>query len=151
MPQERIFLSPPHLGEEEQSLVQEAFDINFIAPVGPHLDRFEAEVCEYTGIKYAAALSSGTAAIHLALREAGVGPGDEVFASSLTFIGSVSSITHQGGKPVFIDCDERTWNMDPQLVAEALSEADKAGKLPKAILHTERQLASARTSRLQRP
>ena len=89
MKEQRIFLSPPHIGAEERALVGEAFDINYIAPVGPHLTRFEEAVCKYTGFSHAAALSSGTAAMHLALREHGVGPGDTVLASRLTFIGSV--------------------------------------------------------------
>jgi dTDP-4-amino-4,6-dideoxygalactose transaminase len=137
MSNERIFLSPPHIGDEERGLVTEAFDINFIAPVGPHLNRFEAEVSDYTGFKYCAALSSGTAAMHLALKEAGVGPGDEVIASTLTFIASVSPVTFLGAKPVFIDCDASSWNMDPTLLAEELAECAKRGSRPKAVIPTD--------------
>lgn len=137
MKEQRIFLSPPHIGAEERALVAEAFDINYIAPVGPHLTRFEEAVCNYTGFSHAAALSSGTAAMHLALREHGVGPGDTVLASSLTFIGSVSPITFLGAKPIFVDCDPSSWNMDPSLVEEELALSSANGKMPKAVVPTD--------------
>jgi len=97
-----IFLSPPHMGGEELSFVTEAFDSNYIAPLGPMVDAFEGEFAEYTGIEHCAAVSSGTAAMHLALRILGVGPGDEVVASTLTFIGGVTPILFQGARPVLL-------------------------------------------------
>lgn len=133
----RIFLSPPHMGGEELRFVQEAFESNYIAPLGPQVDAFEREFCEITGIPHAAALSSGTAAMHLALREIGVGLGDEVIASTLTFIGSVSPVTFLGGIPVFIDSERKSWNMDPVLLAEELERCEKTGRLPKAVIPTD--------------
>jgi dTDP-4-amino-4,6-dideoxygalactose transaminase len=133
----RLFLSPPHLGGEELVFVQQAFASNYIAPLGPMVDAFECEFAEYTGIPHCLALASGTAAMHLALRELGVGPGDEVLASTLTFIGSVSPAVYQGATLAFIDADEATWNMDPDLLAEELAACAKRGKLPKAVIPTD--------------
>ena len=112
----RIYLSPPHMSDHEMVFVREAFESNYIAPLGPQVDAFERECAEYLGIKHCLALSSGTAAMHLALEQLGIGPGDEVFASTLTFIGSVTPITFQGATPVFIDADKTSWNMDPALL-----------------------------------
>jgi len=133
----RIFLSPPHMGGEEQRFVQEAFDSNYIAPLGPQVDAFEREFCQKVGTGHALAVSSGTGAMHLALRVLGVGPGDEVMASTLTFIGSVTPIIFQGGIPVFIDSDRTSWNMDPDLLAEELEACRKRGRLPKAVIPTD--------------
>ena len=133
----RIFLSPPHMGGDEIQFVQKAFESNFIAPLGPQVDAFEREFSEYTGIRHCVALSSGTAAMHLGLRYIGVGQGDEVFGSTLTFIGSVSPVTFLGGTPVFIDCDRKTWNMDPDLLEAELERCAKVGKLPKAVVPTD--------------
>jgi len=133
----RIFLSPPHIGGEEIQFVHEAFDSNYIAPLGPQVDAFEREFAEKTGIPYTVALSSGTAAMHLALRILGIKPGDEVFASTLTFIGSVSPATFLGAVPVFIDADRISWNMNPDLLAEELERCNKKGKLPKAVIPTD--------------
>jgi len=133
----RIFLSPPHMGKEEQRFVGKAFDSNYIAPVGPMVDAFEREFAEKVGMAYAVAVSSGTAAMHLALRVLGVGPGDEVMASTLTFIGSVTPIVFQGASPVFIDSDRSSWNMDPALLAEELAACRKRGKCPKAVAPTD--------------
>jgi dTDP-4-amino-4,6-dideoxygalactose transaminase len=130
----RIFLSPPHLGEWEQRLVAEAFASNWIAPLGPHVDAFEEEFCAVVGARHAAAVSSGTAALHLALRLLGVGPGDEVYVSTLTFVGSVNPILYLGARPVFIDSETTSWNMDPELLRAALDEAARAGRLPKAVV-----------------
>lgn len=130
----QILLSTPHMGELEQKFVQEAFDTNWIAPVGPHVDTFEQEFCQVVGAKHAAAVSSGTAALHLALELAGIQPGDEVFCSTLTFIASASPITYLKAKPVFIDSDRTTWNIDPNLLREALEKRAKIGKLPKAVV-----------------
>jgi dTDP-4-amino-4,6-dideoxygalactose transaminase len=133
----RIFLSPPHLGNNEQLFVQDAFESNYIAPLGPQVDTFEKEFSEYTDLPHCVALSSGTAALHLTLRHLGVGPGDEVFTSSLTFIGSVTPTTFLGAIPVFIDCDRTSWNMDPDLLSVELANALRNGRLPKAVLPTD--------------
>lgn len=133
----RIYLSPPHMTGEELKFVQEAFESNFIAPAGPQIEAFERDFSERVGIPYALAVSSGTAAMHLALKALGVGPGDEVLASDLTFIGSVSPIVFQGATPVFIDSDQDTWNMDPELLEKALEACEKSGKLPKAVVPTD--------------
>ncbi|MDW7762093.1 MAG: aminotransferase class I/II-fold pyridoxal phosphate-dependent enzyme [Acidobacteriota bacterium] len=118
----------------EEGLVAEAFRSNWIAPLGPMVDDFEREMCEYIGIGHAAALSSGTAALHLALIILGVGDGDEVLCSDLTFSASANAIVYVGAKPVFIDCDRRTWNMDPGLLEEELEEARNKGRMPKAVM-----------------
>jgi dTDP-4-amino-4,6-dideoxygalactose transaminase len=135
--QMRIYLSPPHMGGEELRFVREAFETNYIAPLGPMVDTFEQEFAEKVGIPYAVALSIGTAAMHLALRILGVGSGDEVVASALTFIGSVSPIVFQGASPVFVDSDRTSWNMDPNLLAEELDTCEKRGLLPKAVVPTD--------------
>src|SRR5664279_6373915 len=109
----RIFLSPPHLGGDELAFVHDAFASNYIAPLGPMVDAFEQEFAAYTGIPHCLALASGTAAMHLALRELGVGPGDEVLASTHTFIGSVTPATFLGANLVFLDSDRTTWNLAP--------------------------------------
>jgi len=129
-----ILLSTPHIGDRELKFVQEAFDTNWVAPVGPHINAFEREFSQAVGVKHAAALSSGTAALHLALKLAGVSPGDEVFCSTFTFVASVSPIIYLGATPVFIDSDRTSWNMDPDLLASALAKKDKLGKLPKAVV-----------------
>lgn len=133
----RLFLSPPHMGGREQDFVRQAFESNYIAPLGPMVDAFEKEFAEYTGIPHCVALTSGTAATHLALRHLGIGPGDEVLASTLTFIGSVTPVTFEGARPVFIDCNESSWNMDPELLCEAIAAADRRGKMPKAVIPTD--------------
>ena len=115
----QIFLSPPHLGPEETDLLLQAVRSNYIAPVGSFLDQFEAEFRDVAGARHAVAVSSGTAALHLALHTLGVGHGDEVAVSTLTFIGSVAPIVQRGATPVLIDCDD-TWNMDPNLLEQAL-------------------------------
>ena len=137
MPGERIFLSPPHMGGTEIGHVQAAFASNYIAPVGPQLTAFERRFAELTGFPHVVAVASGTAAMHLALRHLGVGPGDVVLASSLTFIGSVSPITMQGATPVFIDSDEATWNMDPALLEQEVAHWTARGIVPKAIIPTD--------------
>ena len=134
MKQQPILLSTPHLGEAEFKFVKEAFDTNWIAPVGPHIDAFEQEFSQTVGSPSAAALSSGTAALHLALKLVGVKADDEVFCSTFTFIASASPITYLGAKPVFIDSDRTSWNMDPELLATALAKRDKLGNLPKAVV-----------------
>lgn len=130
----RIYLSPPHMSGHEQRFIDEAFATNWIAPVGPHIDAFEHEVCEAFGIGGAVALSSGTAAIHLGLRLLGVIAGDRVFCSTLTFIGSTSPILYQGAEPVFIDSEPESWNMSPDALRRAFFDAEKAKKMPKAVI-----------------
>jgi pyridoxal phosphate-dependent aminotransferase EpsN len=130
----RIFLSPPHMSGNEQKYINEAFETNWIAPLGPNVDAFEKELAEYVGSKGAAAVSSGTAAIHLALRLLDVQQGDKVFCSSLTFIASANPILYQGAEPVFIDSEPDTWNMSPLALERAMEEAKKESKLPKAVI-----------------
>jgi dTDP-4-amino-4,6-dideoxygalactose transaminase len=129
-----ILLSTPHMGEQELEFVKEAFETNWIAPVGPHVDAFEQEFTQVIGVRHAAAVSSGTAALHLALRLIGVEAGDEVFCSTLTFIATASPITYLNAKPVFIDSDRISWNMNPDLLREALEQRARTGKLPKAVV-----------------
>jgi len=133
----RIFLSPPHMCGEELKYITEAFEINYIAPGGPIVEAFEREWSEMTGIPYSLAVSTGTAAMHLALREVGVGPGDEIIASTLTFIGSVSPAVFLGATPFFIDSDYSTWNMDTALLEEELKYCARHGRLPKAVVVTD--------------
>jgi pyridoxal phosphate-dependent aminotransferase EpsN len=130
----KIFLSPPHMSGNEQKYINEAFKTNWIAPLGPNVDAFEKELAEYVGSKGAAAVSSGTAAIHLALRLLDVQEGDKVFCSSLTFIASANPILYQGAEPVFIDSEPDTWNMSPLALERAMEAAKKEGKLPKAVV-----------------
>jgi dTDP-4-amino-4,6-dideoxygalactose transaminase len=117
----RIWLSSPHMGEGEMSYVQEAFNTNWIAPLGPHVDGFERDLAQYTGVGHAAALSSGTAAIHLALVILGVKPGDQVICQSLTFSASANPIRYLGANPIFVDSEPDTWNMCPVALEKALS------------------------------
>jgi dTDP-4-amino-4,6-dideoxygalactose transaminase len=133
---ERIYLSPPHMSDEgyERAFVQEAFDSNWIAPIGPHVNELEHEFASDNGSLYAAALSTGTAALHLALRLIGIQPGDEVFCSSLTFCASANPIVYEGAQPVFIDADATTWNMDPGLLSEELDFRARNGRLPAAVV-----------------
>ncbi len=129
-----ILLSTPHMGDEELEFVLEAFETNWIAPVGPHVDAFEQEFCKVVGASHAAAVSSGTAALQLALRLVGVEPGDEVFCSTLTFIATANPIIYLGAKPVFIDSDRTSWNIKPELLRSALDRRAQLGKLPKAVV-----------------
>jgi dTDP-4-amino-4,6-dideoxygalactose transaminase len=130
----RVFLSPPEVGDEDRRMLLEAFDSNWIAPAGPDIDAFERELAEKTGVAHAVALSSGTAALHLALLLAGVERGDEVLVSSLTFIASAAAVTYLGAHPVFIDCSAGSWNLDPALVEEVLSQRAAVGRLPSAVI-----------------
>ncbi|MDM3844563.1 MAG: aminotransferase class I/II-fold pyridoxal phosphate-dependent enzyme [Aphanizomenon gracile PMC649.10] len=129
-----ILLSTPHIGDQELEFVKEAFATNWIAPIGPHVDAFEQEFCQITGASHAAAVSSGTAALHLALQLVGVTRGDEVFCSTLTFAATANPITYLGAKPVFIDSDRISWNMNPDLLQGALQKRAYFGKLPKAVI-----------------
>ena len=130
----KIWLSSPHMGEMEQVFVKEAFDTNWIAPLGPHVNGFEADLQAYTGAGHAAALSSGTAALHLALILLGVKAGDEVICQSFTFSASANPIAYQGAVPVFVDSEKETWNMCPVALEEAIVDRMAKGKKPKAII-----------------
>lgn len=130
----RIYLSPPHMGHEERELLLDAFDSNWIAPLGPHVDAFERDFAARVGVGHAAALSSGTAALHLALRLIGVSEGDEVLTSTFTFAATVNAVRYLGAIPVLIDCDRQTWNMDPGLLAEEIEDCARRGKLPRAVV-----------------
>ena len=139
-----IWLSPPHMGGNEQKYIQEAFDTNWIAPVGENIKRFEQDICRYTSSKHALALSSGTAAIHLALILLGVGPGDEVIVPTFTFSATVNPILYQGASPVFVDSDMSTWNMCAEETVRAIEARLQKGRKPKAmiIVHSYGQAAS---------
>lgn len=130
----RIYLSPPHLCGQEEVFVQDAFASNWVAPLGPHVDAFEQELIQYTGTAACTALSSGTAALHLALILADVGPGDRVICPSFTFSASANPITYLGAEPVFVDSETLTWNMDPALCEEAIQWCIREGRAPKAII-----------------
>jgi len=131
---EQILLSSPHIGEHEREFVEEAFRTNWIAPLGPNVDAFERELAEYCGVKHAAAVSSGTAAIHLALVLLGVGRGDRVFCSALTFAASANPIVYQGAEPVFIDSEPDSWNMSPSALEDAFRDAKATGRMPRAVI-----------------
>lgn len=131
----KIWLSSPHMGDSEQKYVQEAFDTNWVAPLGPNVNLFEQSIAEYLSEEvYVSALSSGTAAIHLALQLLGVGKGDEVICQSFTFSASANPICYLGARPVFVDSEELTWNMSPELMLQAIEERIAAGRKPKAII-----------------
>ncbi len=130
----RIYLSPPHMGPSERELLLEAFDSNWIAPLGPHVDAFEREFAAIIGCEHAVALSSGTAALHLALILAGIQPDDEIATSTLTFVATANAVRYVGAKPVFIDSQASDWNLDPNLLEEELASASKRGKPIKAVL-----------------
>lgn len=142
-PKRRIYLSPPHMSGNEMKYIREAFKQNWVAPLGPNVDAFEESLASYCGVKHAAALSSGTAAIHLALIILGIKTGDEVIVSTFTFSASVNPIVYLGAKPVFIDSEPYTWNMDPDLLEKAILDRIRKGdrgikgageKKPKAII-----------------
>ena len=130
----RIYLSPPHLNGRELELLKEAFESNWITTLGPQVDAFEREMCEKIGVRAAAAVASGTAALHLSLLIVGVRRGDEVLCSTLTFSATANAIVYCGASPVFIDSNWTTWNMDPAMLAEELDACAKKGKLPKAVV-----------------
>ncbi|MEM7128351.1 MAG: DegT/DnrJ/EryC1/StrS family aminotransferase [Chloroflexota bacterium] len=131
---DRIYLSPPHMSGRELNYIQDAFDSNWIAPVGPNLTAFENEFCNMIGSSNAVALTSGTAAIHLALASIGVGRGDEVIVSDLTFCASVNPIIYLGAKPIFVDSELVSWNMAPELLENVLKFRAKQGNIPKALV-----------------
>lgn len=129
----RIFLSAPHMSGNELKYIEKVFESNYIAPLGEYVNKFEESVKTYTGTSNALALSSGTAAIHLALRVLGIGEGDDVLASTFTFIGSVNAILYQGANPVFIDSDIKSWNLCPKLLNKYILSSEKK---PKALIVT---------------
>ncbi len=130
----KIWLSSPHMGSAELEHVKDAFDMNWVAPVGPHIDGFENDLLRYTQAGSVVALSSGTSAIHLALILLGVQAGDEVICQSLTFIASTNPILYLGATPVFVDSEEDTWNISPELLRETIIDRIEKGKKPKAII-----------------
>ncbi|AKT37583.1 DegT/DnrJ/EryC1/StrS family aminotransferase [Chondromyces crocatus] len=129
----RIYLSVPHMGGDEESFVRAAFASNWLSTVGPELDAFEGEFAARIG-RPCVALSSGTAALHLGLRLLGVGPGDEVVSPTLTFVASVNPVVYLGARPVFVDADRESWNMDPQRLADVLAAKAASGRLPRAVM-----------------
>lgn len=130
MEKKRVYLSSPTMHGEEQKFIKEAFDTNWVAPLGPNVNDFEKEMAEYTGTGHASALSAGTAAIHLALRVLGIGEGDVVFVSSLTFSATCNPIVYEKAVPVFIDSEEDTWNMSPAALRKAFEKYPN----PKAVI-----------------
>jgi pyridoxal phosphate-dependent aminotransferase EpsN len=130
----RLYLSPPHMSGREQELVSEVFASNWIAPIGPMVDAFEAGLSKTTGIGHTVALSSGTAALHLALRMIGIGPGDEVWGSTMTFIGGVAPILYMGATPVFLDIEDGGFLLDLDLLDHALSTRSRP---PKVVITTD--------------
>ena len=133
----RVYLSPPDAGAVERELLLDAFDSNWLAPLGPHVDLFEREVAERVGLEHGAALSSGTAALHLALRLAGVGAGDEVIVPSLTFVATANAVRYLDAQPVFIDSDPDTWQLDASLLAGELADRSRRGRLPSAVVSVD--------------
>ena len=131
---ERILLSPPDVRGKEREMVMAAIDSNWIAPAGPDLDAFEAELARATDRKFCVGLSSGTAALHLALETAGVGPGDTVLVSTLTFVATPNAVNQLGARPIFIDSETETWNMSPELLEATLSDLAATNDLPKAVV-----------------
>lgn len=131
---ERIWLSKPHMGGKEKKYIDKAFEDNYVAPLGPNVDSFEEDICKFTGAKYTAALSSGTAALHLALILAGVEKDDEVICQSFTFSASANPIVYQGATPVFVDSEPYTWNICPDALETAIKDRLKKGKKVKAVI-----------------
>src|SRR5688500_3089413 len=133
MTKNSIHLYVPHIGGLEQGFVREAFESNWIAPLGPQVEAFEQEFRDVVGAPYGVALSTGTAALHLAFHLVGVQPGDEVLVSTLTFSATVNPIIYVGARPTFVDSERSSWNLDPELVESVLAARRKSGRLPKAI------------------
>jgi len=133
----RIYLSPPHVGQTERDFLLNAFDSNWIAPVGPDLQAFETEFAAYVGVPYAVGVSSGTAGLHLLLHAHGIGPGDSVIVSSFTFVATANAICYTGAQPAFVDSELATWNIDPDLVEKAIVDEMSNGRRPKAVLSVD--------------
>ena len=130
----RVLLSPPEVSDVERQMLIDAFDSGWVAPAGPDLDAFEHELAEFTGADAVAGLSSGTAALHLALMAVGVSAGDDVLVSTLTFGASAFAITYLGARPCFVDCDPLTWHLDPGLLEQELERRAANGSLPAAVV-----------------
>ena len=141
----RLFLSAPHMSGNELKYIEKVFESNDIAPLGEYVNKFEESIKNYTGARAALAVSSGTAALHLALRILGIKEGDDVLASTFTFIGSVNAILYQGANPVFIDSDKESWNLSPELLEDYLKNTDKK---PKALIVTHLYGMSADIERI---
>jgi pyridoxal phosphate-dependent aminotransferase EpsN len=131
---DRLYLSPPHLGRHELNYVHKAIEDNWVAPAGPNITGFEADICAATGVTHCVALTSGTAAIHLGLILLGVGPGDEVLCPSFTFVATANPIVYLGATPIFIDSEAETWNLCPERLHEAIVDRISKGKKPKALI-----------------
>lgn len=131
---EKIWLSPPHQSGNELRYIQQALQSNYLAPLGPHVDEFEQKLASYTGISHATALSSGTAALHLALKMLDIGPGDIVICPTFTFAASANPITYLGATPVFVDSEGITWNICPNVLEDAIRHFIQKGKRPKAVI-----------------
>lgn len=129
-----ILLSPPHMSQRSRDLLVDAYDSNWVAPAGPHIDALEAEFARAVGVEHAVALSSGTAALHLALLSAGVSPGDEVLCPTLTFVATANAIRYCGARPVFVDSDRHSWCVDPNLLEDELRRLATQGRRPAAVL-----------------
>jgi dTDP-4-amino-4,6-dideoxygalactose transaminase len=129
-----MYVSPPEIGPDERAAVLDALDSGWIAPCGPYVAAFEREIAATVDVPYAVALSSGTAGLHLALRVLGVGPGDDVLVSTLTFVATANAVAYLGARPAFVDSDERSWDMDPSLLAGELADRARRGRLPKAVV-----------------
>jgi dTDP-4-amino-4,6-dideoxygalactose transaminase len=134
MTEARIYLSPPDVSDVERKLLLEAFDSNWVAPVGPDLNAFEEQVADLVGVRHAVALSSGTAALHLALVAAGVQRGDTVLVPSFTFAATANAVMYLGARPVFLDSTPQSWNVDPELVADELHRRARMARLPRAVI-----------------
>lgn len=144
-----IYLSPPHMNGTERELVLDAIDSNWVAPLGPHVNAFEAEIAAVTDRKHAAALASGTAALHLALIGCGIVPGDEIICSSFTFIASTSPILYLNAVPIFVDSDAETWTIDVDLLEELLKERQRQNRIPKALIAVDLYGQCANYERLE--
>ena len=130
----RIYLSPPKVGDRETTLVLDALESGWVAPLGPHVDAFETEIAQYVGVEHALALSSGTAGLHLALLVAGVSAGDDVIVPTLTFAATAFAVKYLDANPIFIDSESKSWNIDPDLLSDFLAKRAKTNNLPKAVL-----------------
>ncbi len=144
----RVYLSPPDVGDAERALLVEAFDSGWIAPLGPQLDAFESELAARVGVPHALAVSSGTAALHLALLLVGVGPGDDVLVPTFTFVATANVVRYLGARPVFVDCDTSSWQLDPDLVSAELDARAEEGTLPAAVVSVDLYGQSADYDRL---
>lgn len=145
----RVYLSPPDVGPADRQALLDAFDSNWIAPLGPDVDAFEAEAAAFVGVAAGAALSSGTAGLHLALAALGVGPGDCVVVPTLTFVATAAAATYLGARPIFLDSEQASWNLDPDLLEDLLATRARAGSLPAAVVGVDLYGQCANWERLE--